>query len=381
MLVSRSWFLCGLILVLNLSALAQARPPICLAGDPRSSQLHNRLMNTRLTANFPAVMSLIQYYKKDELENAVRRGSIPTSSSFRSSSDTRICKASSAKENQRVNIHSLRALVDRALQPKHLAIQSTCILASLKRSGPEAGYFCPTAKGPGKILGNPGGSRAACISSELANYTTWAFNKAVACMNNPQRPLDPSLLFQKFNNESGFNYFVGYEGGMGIGGMTSIAVKELNLNSNVFTQVFNPLKPDCVPFAQAMKNKPNNVFNRCEWLDMEEGLARSLIYSIGLFLHIRDNQLSSLRDDFERANLEDYRALNLATLAIYGPEGLAAKRDISAILKSKPRNFGEFKQRLFSRVPYLRHIDSKSAEVLRMTSPPKKHAEECYGTQ
>jgi hypothetical protein len=342
--------------------------------------MHDRLMNTKLPTSPSAAMSLIQHYKKNILQNTLKSADRVSLLSAQSASDGAICRFTSTVNGPLFNLHHLRAVNGRALQAHQLAIEPTCILASMKRNGSEPGYYCASPRGPKEVLGPPGGNRAACISRELLNYTTWVFNQSLACMNNPSRPLDPSLLFQKFNNESGFNYFVGFSGGMGIGGMTSIAVKELNLNSKVFTQIFNPFKRECLPFAKAMKNKPNNVLNRCEWLDMEDGFARSLIYSIGLFLHIRDTQLASLKDDFERANLEDYRALNLAALAIYGPEGLGAKRHISAVLKSKPKSFNEFKQKLSSRVPYLNNIQSKSREVLMMTSPPKRSPEDCSGT-
>lgn len=270
----------------------------------------------------------------------------------------------------------LRAVTQRAL-PR--SISRSCIAASLRRQHTAPSRFCAAPEKAPKDLAPPG-PNGPCITPEMTDYITWSFNQAVACLNPTAEPLDPFLLFQKFNNETGFKYFTGYAGGVGVGGLTSIAVQELNQSSRIMRQVSLYARPECEPFKNALLARPKNVHRHCEWIENDHGLARNLIYSVAYFLDIRDRQFANHRYDHQGQRIsmrqkiqavagpDSLQWLNYASLALYGPSPDAALKSLNKVLNTNPRHFSEFKTRLVAEIPYLANLD-KTTQQLNITDP------------
>ena len=104
-------------------------------------------------------------------------------------------------------------------QPK---IKKECIVAALNRKIPANtdAYAC-AGKTPKTIDKNQ------CITDRGARYIEFALSQAMSCLSTPESPIDPRTVLKKLNNESGFNFFIASEGGVGIGQLISAPPKEL----------------------------------------------------------------------------------------------------------------------------------------------------------
>lgn len=345
----------------------------CEIGSPRVPEFANAFINPTRSTN--GRLSLLETFHAKMNEARVSQLFGENGAATQRQLASEVC-IGCLHLNLRETTRDLRSVTQRVL-PRN--ISRTCIAASLRRQHTAPSRYCSDPeKGPQDLT--PPGPNGPCITSEMIDYITWSFNQAVACLNPTAEPLDPYLLFQKFNNETGFKYFTGYGGGVGVGGLTSIAVQELNQSSRIMRQVSFYARPECEPFKNALLARPKNVHQHCEWVENDHGLARSLIYSVAYFLDIRDRQFANYRYDHEGksislrqkilavAGLEGSQWLNYASLAPYGPSPAQARSSLNKVLDSKPQNFEQFKTRLIAEIPYLANIDNTTGQ-LKTTDP------------
>lgn len=345
----------------------------CVVGSPTVSNFALSFQQPRNSTN--SRPSLLQTFQQRYLLTQLQQPP-PSSRSKTEASSESFCQNCIHP----ISSNNLRDLETIAAGIGTAQINSMCVKASLKRRYSVPSKFCST-QDSGAISLPPPGPNGPCITQDMTEYITWSFNQAVSCLNPiSDIPLDPFVLFQKFNNETGFKFFTAYSGGVSIGGLTSIAIEELNQESTVMRQVSLYNRPECTPFKAALEERPQNALDYCEWVDIDHGLARSLIYSIAYYLDIRDRQFGNyrvqhqgnkitLREKIKKVAGDEFPTwLNYASLAPYGPMGNAARNKINQVLNSKPKNFEEFKQRLEEQVPYLKNI-RQTTDDLTATTP------------
>lgn len=243
-------------------------------------------------------------------------------------------------------------------------ISNKCIRASLRRSNNTKGWSCESETSRAKPIGSAGVD-GPCITAQVSDYLTWAVNKAIACLNDPDKPIDVELIYKKLNNETGFSFFSASGGGVGIGQLTTDAIEQINKNTKLVERVFNSPNPACRPFAKAMGRKPRDSSRYCEWLDPSEGVARNLIYSIGYFLNSRDVLAQELNKGLTSLGILDARYYNVGALATYGKGGLTNQTAIVDAARQSPHNFADFLSVAKNSSLYIQQIESKYQEALQ----------------
>lgn len=260
-------------------------------------------------------------------------------------------------------------------------ISQSCIEGALKRQIKQKATYCKDGK-PIQFKGNLNSSSASCVNSEVSGYITHVTNKVLNCFNNLELKgggslhLSPKTFFKKVNNESGFNFSPSYSGGVGAGQLTGIAVKEMNILSSgrsgngryILDSILNSSKPECSSLKEIIRSdKSNKLFlNRgdksiCEWVSINRGLPRSLVYSLGFFTFLRE----SLKKEIKRyaSNLKvDEDLLDSLTLVAYGPKGLSRAKELIRNNLRGSNNQGTMK-RIVNNEAYLRRTNKTLKEV------------------
>lgn len=222
-------------------------------------------------------------------------------------------------------------------------IKEECIQKSLQRDINNDGYICRQNR-PTRF--DNSGPQAPCITPELSSYISFAVNEAIACVSgDATTPIDPRFILKKFNNETGFNFHLGYEGGVGLGQLTSNPVKEIagwteKTNNRTVTHAGNAnyileellasSNPSCLPFQKTLANDnnqrpplPNRSQNYCNWVSPGTGLARNLFYSLAYYRWLRDDVVAPNVRRRSPQLSNDKELINNLTLVAYGPGGLS----------------------------------------------------------
>lgn len=281
-------------------------------------------------------------------------------------------------------------------------IKAECIKASLQREVRNTGYTCNNGK---PTAFENSGSNAACIDQKTLNFIHFAINNAISCMSPPEDPIDPRFILKKINNETGFNFFLGYPGGVGIGQLTSDPVDELagwwqkkrigkkkNKTGQVETSFIQGnakyilenlsknTNPSCAAFKKIIESdltspppSPGNKNNYCQWLSVGDGLGRSLVYGLGYYVYARERFIKETLKDKAPALIKYNDVVNSLTLVAYGPGGQAQAKALIRKLRlnnaSKPSAVVE---KINAHSDYVAQTNEKLKELygnLKATNP------------
>lgn len=226
--------------------------------------------------------------------------------------------------------------------PKSPKIKRECIQAAMTRSPGNDGYICnyPTNKEAKRgfsnktqsvpwAYGTAGGRSLQCVNNDMVDYVTFAVNNAIQCMT-PESLIDSRVIYKKLNNETGFNSSLAARGGVGIGQLTTPAIKELadeNLGKGryILENIAQSTKPECRAFKHIaekdLQSRPR-VQNTCDWVSPGDGLARNLIYSVGYYLVMRDQYVIPALSKRSPALTSNASLVSDFTAIAYGAEGL-----------------------------------------------------------
>lgn len=257
-------------------------------------------------------------------------------------------------------------------------VPKECVIGALKRQISQKTATCSN----GKVImrGNLSSSNSPCVDDNVASYITYVSNKVLNCYNSIEHKggrklqINPKTFFSKINNESGFNFSPVYKGGVGVGQMTGIAVREMNvLNSGhagngryILDSLMLSSSPQCSGLQEIIKDdkvsKLNNPRNPlCEWVSINRGLPRSLIYSIGFFSFIKQSLKKELDKRAPHFKYDD-EFLDMLTLVGYGPKGPARAKSLIRSMSLRSNNLASLKNRLNAEV-YLKATSKKLKEA------------------
>lgn len=239
-------------------------------------------------------------------------------------------------------------------------ISKSCIISSLKRKVTQDSFECRYNKDKnswGRIFHSKKNreDRTPCIENRTADYIHYVVNEAIDCFNymgngyTRHFDISPKWLFAFLNNESGFNFAVSSKGGVGVGQLTSSAVQEMNIIKPssgkpiqeggarfILDNLLRSPNSSCSGFQSIIKDDKKNKFwtprntggsqieksgSHCEWVSLENGLPRTLIYAMGYYSFLQnqiENELERQKSKF--SNNEE--VVNLLTLVGYGPNGI-----------------------------------------------------------
>lgn len=264
-------------------------------------------------------------------------------------------------------------------------VRRECIAAAMQRAPGNDGYICrhPTSKevrkgynkntqGVKEKYGLASGDTLQCVNKEMVDYMYFSVNSAIQCLS-PSNPIDSRVIFRKFNNETAFNPTIAWSGGVGLGQMTSPAVKEfttsLGNGKDIFTNVASSQKKACVPFkhiAQKDLETPPTTHsnNYCSWVNSGDGLARSLLFSISYYVLLRDHYILPLLTQKSKSLARNTDVLNALTAVGYGHEGYShARWLIQKYRVNNKTNPSNFLKMISKNSLYLTETNRKMREV------------------
>lgn len=347
------------ILILNTLLLAQGNQ--CLDGSPNNQRFQNILQNSNA------------YLVKEFRE----------STGFRITEGGLACMGSTCRS---------------ILKPWELTkavseIPKECIQASLKRKVAQTSIECDR-KPNGDWTSKEHSARSSatpCIGDSSVDYIHYVTNKVISCFqglpmgNGLTESIDPKVLYSKLNNESGFNFTYSYKGGVGAGQLTGWAVQEMNVldpkrtegktvkgnGRFILDEILNSSKPDCASLKPTIENdlrfkyhSPRGV--NCEWVSMENGLARNLIYSIGYFSYLKHRVIGKELRKRAPAAAKDPDLLNQLALIAYGPKGTNRALTLIRTKRMGSNSIANIKNQLRNEV-YLQNTAAKMSEVKRIS--------------
>ncbi|MEN0059203.1 MAG: hypothetical protein AAGB31_10250 [Bdellovibrio sp.] len=388
--LSRILFFSLLLFKLDLG-LAQE---VCVNNPPKPSQAldNSEQTGTSLPVQTKAVPSFktTKNSQYSEINRLIRQGTDPLTKSFHASRSAQggFCLTCGTSSQTQSNLNQVNEVLQQTVLP--LKIKKDCIVAALQREIQQTGSICDGNK-PLRQFDN-GGKTAPCLHATDVDYIHYSVNLALQCLATVKAPLDARVVMKKINNESGFNFFLAYVGGVGALQLTSDAVKDMSSykpqpNSStivgsgryIVEGVLNSQNKACQPFAEVLKNdiKKRPPYpgrnSYCSWVSTGEGFARNLIYAMGYYLHNRDDIIAPKLRSISPHLAENQEILNALTLLSYSSEGragaFAAIRNLRLSKNSKP---AEVVQAANKKYTYLRETDKKMRELLENIHGPRK---------
>lgn len=242
------------------------------------------------------------------------------------------------------------------------SVPKECIIGSLKRQVSQKSVLCKD----GNVImrTNLNSKNGPCVNDNVVDYITHVSNKVLGCFNSLELKngnklsINPKTFFSKINNESGFNFSPVYSGGVGVGQMTSIAVREMNVLDSgkagngryILDSLLNSKNSECSSLQEIIKNDKTSMLNNprkpvCEWVSLNRGFPRSMIYSLGFFSFIRESMKKELQRRAPRFKYDE-EFLDYLTLVGYGPKGPARAKSLIRSLSLSTGNLVALKQTL-----------------------------------
>lgn len=273
-------------------------------------------------------------------------------------------------------------------------IPKECIQASLKRKVAQTSIECNRQPGGNwRMTKHSARSKGTpCFDDSSVDYVHFVTNKVISCFQGlPMgggvgEAIDPKTLYSKLNNESGFNFTYSYAGGVGAGQLTGWAVQEMNVldprrtrgksvkgnGRFILDEILKSSNSECSGLKPIIENDLNFKYHsprkiNCEWVSMENGLARNLIYSVGYFSYLKHQVIGKELKKRAPNAYKDQELLNLLTLVGYGPKGANRALTLIRTLKmgAAPYSTEYFKKQLKQEV-YLKNTAEKMSEVKKI---------------
>lgn len=251
-----------------------------------------------------------------------------------------------------------------------ISIDYSCIAASLKRET-GSGYLCRSENSnPEKVPAN------SCISEQIAQHYQEVINDGINCLNAEGGGIDPKVILQKMNNESGFNPQLSSPAGLGIGQLVPISIREMvgkkpgeGNGRKVVQRVADSSSPFCGRF-KSLANKDLQVTpplpsmtakqNLCPYISFDGGFARNAILSLALYVHYRDMILSELKaKNIPEASIgANISKLTLAAYSRHGPGG------VRSFLRAQPNGRPLSTDAIKRRFVYIGEVERKMGELM-----------------
>lgn len=246
-------------------------------------------------------------------------------------------------------------------KPKSSVISTRCIEEAMKIETGGKSFYCFIANKQSssgqqnsieKVV--PKTSKE-CIDDKLVDYVSFSVNSAIQCISDSVKsdfgPIDSQHIFEKLTNESAFDYTLSDPSkGISVGQITGpaiaeIASPEIGNGNYILQQISKSESKHCKGFRSVALDdiikKPSKIKldNLCKWVSPGDGLARSLIYSIGYYLTLRDKYVIPELKKFASFNSQNIskewaEVIKSATMVAYSGEGFNS-------IKSKLNKLGQ----------------------------------------
>lgn len=347
-----------------------ASAPVCLIGSENETVLRDRIAGRGHTAE---ASEFLAHFQRSSYQRQV-----PTQVAALNSPEN--CELD-FRYSPSVPPQVVRTVMNTAsaLAPQRF-VRSQCIQRAMMRLPNVAGvdyYDCETDSSMPREI-----RRLPCVTPEMVAYTHFTVNEAINCLSQPGSPIDAQLLFRKINNESAFAGFIRNQNGTGIGQLVSMGAREMGPGGRGHIFLRERMQKRgraCERFAAVASREleltpPNSQGERsvrtCQLVGMGNGMARNMLYSIGLFLYYREAMPHNAEQLLHQAGLGDHpdflRMRDLLTMVAYSREGPQGMRLAMRQLRGRlnPRmSFTSFQAILEGHVPYLDETQRRFEDV------------------
>ena len=223
-----------------------------------------------------------------------------------------------------------------------------------------------------------------CINNDFLNYQNAIISNFKACADASNiKTLDAAHLFKMYTLESAFKPYYSYDGGVGIGQLTSKFVNDLHLKhrgQKYLKKIASVKSPECKAaqmIAEADLLNPPSHSDKCAFVTVGSGLERNILYSIlGLATSwekdIEPKLSSYIKKYSDHPLIEEVK--NLALLNSYGPGRGDARAAIARLIKYPPDIFiAKIKKPLKTKrgniTNYINRIEARQKEMTKLFLP------------
>lgn len=233
-------------------------------------------------------------------------------------------------------------------KPKSSVISTSCIEEAMKIETGGKSFYCFMANNQSssgqqssieKVVSK---TSKECIDDKLVDYVSFSVNSAIQCFSDSVEsdfgPIDSQHIFEKLTNESAFDYTLSDPSkGISIGQITGPAKEEIShpgrgRGNYILQKISESTSKHCKGFKSVAQEDidktPSKIklHNLCKWVSPGDGLARSLIYSIGYYLTLRDKYVIPELKKFASFNSQNIskewtEVIKSATMVAYSGEG------------------------------------------------------------
>ena len=183
-----------------------------------------------------------------------------------------------------------------------LLLNPSCVAAALANRSVDIQRYECAADGatptPLHQKGRHGPTRRPCLTPNYAGFVSSTLNQAIQCLSTPDSRLNPDVVFGFVNAESGFLHNIAGSNGIGLMQLTSDAARGVLWTDQ---EGFEFLKKrmalnleECRPFlavVEELKESRSGDARRCQFMTLGNGVARSALVGLSLFLTYRDSGL------------------------------------------------------------------------------------------
>ena len=286
----------------------------CISGDPKATNLIDQMSTARKSSKLTSII-----YDKFKLGQAKTEGdssSLPCPNSN--------CSGGSSSA-QRDKILTSPHVIPEAPQ---VLFKNKCLIESgqFKAGTPEV--TCPE--------GTKAKNQNLCLTENLLEYQNAVLSSFSACMvKSGFRGMDPASLFKLYSLESAFKPQYAYNGGVGLGQLTSIFVEDIHQKHRglrFLKKIAESGESDCNAAKLIAENdiiKKPSLAKTCSFTSVGDGLERNILYTLIGLENSWDKDVSPKFKTYSETHKNDPRlkeAQDLALLNAYSPGGRVAAR-------------------------------------------------------
>jgi hypothetical protein len=133
-----------------------------------------------------------------------------------------------------------------------------------------------------------------CVTDQMVDYIYWGLNEAMRCYEGIIDSHERKMIFKKINHESAFGFFFQYTGGTGIAQLIHGSQKDMFLpgyaGNSFLEEHINSHPKSCENFLKLLsRTEKTKSLKSCEFISIGDGIGRSLLGGMGLYLHYRSD--------------------------------------------------------------------------------------------
>lgn len=301
------------ILLFIFVSTTQANQQSCLSGDSNKTQLIDQLAKAQNKSEISKAITTkynlnnLQTTEADAIENCPK------------------CLEISQASQASLNLNQIKDIS--ANKSKKPLFKDECLSAVAQIKTSTNQLLCPSGEKTKKAL---------CVTNDMYQYQAAVLSDFYQCVKAETNfPVTPEVLFEMYALESGFRPNYAYGGGVGVGQLTSIFVKDIHQKhrGQKFLKQIEASKNESCKIAQPLAakdlKKQPSLKNRCDFIQYGEGFERNTLYTLVGLANSWEKDIEPKMKKFNEKNKGNpalIRAQQLALMNSYGPGGRAAAR-------------------------------------------------------